>query len=328
MGLKTNAAQLDGWVPIQVIWEGSRPVVDWCYLGERGFSEPFFEQTVHDLMGRPFNLLFRHQTPIETLGERYAIQPGLRPAGFIFHMSRCGSTLISQMLAALPQTVVVSEAGPIDVILRAHLRDPDLNDDRQAEWLRWVVGALGQRRRGDEKHFFIKLDCWDTLALGLIRRVFPDAPWIFVYRNPVEVMVSQLKRRGAHMVPGVIEPVLFGLDNEAILRMQPEEYCARVLAKICEAALEHHQSGGRLLNYKQLPGEVRASVLDYFGIECSASDVEAMSRVARLDAKNPSLHFTDDTETKNYSASDLARRFADELVAPVYERLEAARRAC
>ena len=130
------------------------------------------------------------------------------------------------------------------------------------------------------------------------------------------------------MVPGVIEPALFGLDNEALVRMAPEEYCARVLAKICQAALEHHPSGGRLLNYKQLPDAVRASVLDYFGVEYSASDIETLNRVARLNAKNPSLHFTDDTETKNRSASDLARRLTGEWVAPVYEQLEAARQSC
>ena len=42
----------------------------------------------------------------------------MRPSGFIFHMSRCGSTVISQMLAALAEHVVVSEAGPIDALAR------------------------------------------------------------------------------------------------------------------------------------------------------------------------------------------------------------------
>jgi hypothetical protein len=323
-----NAAHLSGWVPVQINWQRASPVVDWCYLGSRRFTDPFFEQTINDCMRLPFNLLFRHQTSIEMLAELREIQPGLEPSGFIFHMSRCGSTLISQMLAALPQTVMISEAGPIDSALRAHLRIPGLSDEQQLDWLRWMVSALGQQRRGNEKRFYIKLDCCDTIALPLIRRAFPGVPWIFIYRNPVEVMVSQLKRRGAHLVPGVIEPALFGLDNESIFKMQPEEYCARVLAKICEAALEHHQSGGKLLNYKQLPQAVWASVLNFFGIEHTESDLEILRRVAQLDAKNPSLHFSDDTETKNRLATDLVRAQANDWIVPVYERLEAARRAC
>jgi hypothetical protein len=36
------------------------------------------------------------------------------PDGFVFHMSRCGSTLVAQMLAVVPDHVVVSEAEPLD----------------------------------------------------------------------------------------------------------------------------------------------------------------------------------------------------------------------
>ena len=127
------------------------------------------------------------------------------------------------------------------------------------------------------------------------------------------------------MVPGVIEPALFGLDNEAIFRMQPEEYCARVLAKICEAALEHYQSGGMLLNYRQLPQAVWTSVMDFFGIEHTESNLGLLRRIAQFDAKNPALHFSDDTETKNRLATDLMRRQANDWIVPAYERLEAAR---
>ena len=122
MDLRTNAAQLDGWVPIQIKWQQPRALVEWCYAGARPLTEPFFDQTIQTLMQQPFNLLFRHQTSIETLAERYEIKPGLKPTGFIFHMSRCGSTLVSQMLAALPRTIVVSEASPVDAILRAPAR--------------------------------------------------------------------------------------------------------------------------------------------------------------------------------------------------------------
>ena len=325
MGLRTNAAQLDGWVPVQIKWQQPRPIVEWCYVGARALTEPFFDQTIQKLMLQPFNLLFRQRTPIETLRARHETKPGLQPTGFIFHMSRCGSTLVSQMLAALPRTVVISEASPIDSVLRAHFRVRDLTGDEQIDWLRWTVSALGQQRRGDEKQFFIKLDCWNTIILPLIHRAFPNVPWIFLYRNPVEVIVSQLRRRGAHMVPGVIEPSLFGMENDAIFQMQPEEYCAKALAKICEAALLY-QEGGLFVNYKQLPEAMFTSIPTFFGIEYSEADVETLNRVARHDAKNPSLTFTNDTDAKNRGATDRVRGLADEWVVPIYERFEAARK--
>lgn len=140
--------QLAGWTPIRVYWEQSSAMVDWCYSGERRFTDPFFDQTIERCLKHPSNLIFRHQTPIETLGEYHEARPGLPPTGFIFHLSRCGSTLVSQMLAALPQNVVISEAAPIDALLRSRLRDHDVTDATRVAWLRWMMSALGQRRSG------------------------------------------------------------------------------------------------------------------------------------------------------------------------------------
>lgn len=324
--MSVDANQLAGWVPIRIYWNGRTPVVDWCWVGTRRFTQPFFDHTIDNCLRLPFSLLFRPQTPIESLGERHALAPGLQPRGFIFHMSRCGSTLVSQTLAALPGSVVLSEAGPIDSVLRARFRDASLSEATRSDWLRWVVSALGQRRSGDETDLFVKFDTWSALDLPLISRAYPGVPWIFLYRNPVEVLVSQMAHRGAHMVPGAIEPELFGMTMAEAFELQPEEYCARVLALACEAALRQHQScGGLMINYEQLPDALRTGIADFFGIEVSDFDTEAFRRVTKLDAKNPSLMFESDSKAKQASASEAVHRAAERWLAPVYQRLEAAR---
>src|SRR5947207_1604841 len=91
-----DSAQLDGWIPARLIWPDGQPRVDWCYLGRETFCDPFFDQTIGECLRVPFNLLFSHRTPMEVLGQWHDMRPGLQPTGFIFHMSRCGSTLISR----------------------------------------------------------------------------------------------------------------------------------------------------------------------------------------------------------------------------------------
>ncbi len=108
-----------GWVPIQLHRAGAEAFIDWCWLGADRFTDPFFENTIDLAQSKPFNRLFTHRTPIAELGEWYEESPGLMPSGFIFHMSRCGSTLVSQMLAALPENLVISEAAPLDRLARA-----------------------------------------------------------------------------------------------------------------------------------------------------------------------------------------------------------------
>ena len=323
--MSVNANHLAGWMPIRIYWNGRTPAVDWCWVGARRFTDPFFDHTIDACLRLPFSLLVRPQTAMDSLRELSEIAPGLQPRGFIFHMSRCGSTLVSQMLAALPASVVLSEAGPIDSVLRAQFQDPSLSDDRRVEWLRWVVSALGQPRC-DETNLFVKFDAWSALELPLIHRAYPDVPWIFLYRNPVEVLVSQAAKKGAHMIPGVVHPELFGMTLADAFEMQPEDYCARVLALACEASLSHHQSHpGLMINYEQLPDAMWTGIADFYGIELQASDMEAFRRLTTRDAKNPSLAFENDSQAKQAAASTALRRAAEVWLAPLYERLETAR---
>ncbi|HEX8088949.1 MAG TPA: sulfotransferase family protein, partial [Blastocatellia bacterium] len=312
-----RADRLDGWIPVRLYWEQSSPIVDWCYVGERRFTDPFFDQTIERCMRHPFNVLFRHQTPIDALCQYHEERPGLPPTGFIFHLSRCGSTLISQMLAALPRNVVISEAPPVDAVLRAHCRARDVTDAKRANWLRWMISAIGQRRSSEQKYLFIKFDSWSLLSMRNIRQAFPDVPWVFAYRDPVEVLVSQITRRGGHMVPGVLEPELLGMDYQSILQMQPTEYCARVLAQVCAAALGHRDSGEAMfINYRQLPDVVWSLLLDFFHLDYTTADIDRMRHASQFDAKNPSLEFIDDAASKNRAASPEVRQMASKWVMP------------
>src|SRR5450432_3556401 len=117
MGPLIDRTQFAGWIPIRFYWQQGRPMVEWAQLDGLRFEESFFDQTIERALCDPFNVLFRQQTSIEVLGQWHEVSPGLKPTGFIFHLSRSGSTLISQLLAALPSNIVISEAPPIDAIV-------------------------------------------------------------------------------------------------------------------------------------------------------------------------------------------------------------------
>ena len=287
--------------------------------------DSFFDQTIERCLSDPFNLLFRHQTPIEVLGQWNEVSPGLDPNGFVFHMSRSGSTLISQLLAAIPRNIVISEAPPIDATVRAHFKSAAVTDEQRITWLRWLISALSQPRMAQEENFFVKFDAWHILDLPLIRRAFPHVPWLFVYRDPVEVLVSQLGHRGAHMVPGVVAPSSFGIDPDQVWTIEPEEYCARVLAALCQAGLQHHGSGGLLINYKQLPEIVWTSISEFFGIDHSEAEIEIMKGKTRRNAKNPAVVFQNDSADKRRKATENVLAAVNTWLDSTYEELEAAR---
>jgi Sulfotransferase family len=314
----------EDWMPVRVLRRRSGVFVDWCYLGRARFIHPFFDITVQKEMSRPFNMLFHHQTPIEYVERLNESAPSVRPTGFIFHMSRCGSTLVSQMLAALPQNIVISEASPINGILQADRSDPGLSEETRIRRLRAIIGALGRKRFAGEKHYFVKFDSWNSFDLELVRRAFPEVPWIFLYREPLEVIVSQMRERGGQMVPGALGHFLPGTRPAETWQMPPEEYCARVLERFCENAIEEIErdaTNALLINYEQLPQAMAASICPHFGLEYLPEDEEKMTAAARRDAKNPNSAFQPDSKKKRDEASEAALA-AVERLRPLHKKLE------
>jgi hypothetical protein len=307
------------WLPMGIQWTPSGPAVDWCHLGDLRFTDPFFAQTVAAAMAHPFNLLFRCTSALDALPIPQT--PELRPAGFIFHMSRCGSTLVTQMLAALACNVVLSEPKPIDQILRTPSRRPAIESERLVLWLRALTAALGRRRGAAERDLFIKFEGWHTLLLPLIRRAFPQVPWIFLYRDPLEVLVPMTEQ-----FPADIEPALFGLSWPQAQAMSTAAYCALVLEYICRAAIAQHGDGGLLIEYGELPEAACGPMLDHFGLRYAPDELARMRQTARFDAKQPKALFTPDAAEKRRAASAEIVELASTRLAPLYRELEALRR--
>lgn len=321
----TPSSDLAGWTPIHVEMGQGKPKVEWCRLGGVRFSDPFFEQTIARGLRNPARLLFQRETSIDVLESIEDVIDGLRPSGFIFHMSRCGSTLVAQMLAALPHSIVISEAPPIDQVLSSHLR-LEVTAEKRITWLRGLVVALTQRHSAQEQHSFIKFDSWHILELPLIRTAFPDVPWIFLYRDPVEVMVSQTKLRGMQMIPGRVDPRIFGLDSAAALQLPIDVYGAQVLARICDAGLHYAAShGGRVVNFSQLPGALIDTIGQLFGLTFTNEDLTRLRTAADANAKNPVLPHQADVAKKQREATPALRQLVSGMLGDRYAALEALR---
>ena len=309
---------LAGWVPIRIFWPGPEPHVEWCYLGSERFTEPFFDFTIHRALEKPFNRLFRHQTTMATLAEWRRQSPGLEPSGFIFHVSRCGSTVVSGLLATMEGNVVVSEAGPLDALARAYQRAPESSLEQQIAWLQGMVSALGQARGGAENRYFIKFDALTTLQFELVQQAFPEVPWVFVYRDPVEVLVAMMEM--PRIIPGM-GPNLLPVPDVSGITI--EEYSARVLGRLCDTVIEHFPgSRGMLVNYRQLPDFVWSELPSHFGLELPAGAVERMRETGALNIKDRSRRFESDSERRRAEASEEIRSLAAQWVQPQYEKLE------
>ena len=312
-----------GWLPARVAGEGGDARVAWAWFGERRLLEPFYEESLAAVAYAPFNRLFGFST---RLAELAPPPEATRPAGLVFHMSRCGSTLVAQMLAALEGAVVVSEAPPIDAVVRMDTAAVGLDAAGHARLLRAMVGAFGRPRHRTHDggtRFFLKLDSWHARALPLFRRAFPATPWIFLIRDPVEVLVSHLRRPGMQTA-GLLPAEVTGVEWEA----SGSPYAAAALAGICEAAEQGFGAGGGLVvDYAELPEALGARVLPHFGVTPSEADGHAMAAAAGRDAKQPANAFAPDARAKQAAATPAVRAVAAGRLADAYACLDALRPA-
>jgi hypothetical protein len=287
-----------GWTPVRVFFRDRTPFAEWIWTGPHRFTEPFFESSVRVALRHPFTKFFRRELPLDHTPESAA------PAGFIFHVSRCGSTLVAQMLAAAASHHVLSEPPPVDEVLQAHTQIPGLTREEQIRWLRQIVHALALGRAAQEDRVFIKLDAWHSTYLPLIREAFPETPWILVFRDPLEVMVSQLTQPGKIALNGNLPDAIAGFYR---------------------AGLEGAGTpGGLFIDYSELPEALFGPVANHFALTLSESDRARMREVAVYDAKTPSLQFEPDSQDKHIQATAAVRELCDERLNPLYRALLAA----
>lgn len=307
-----------GWLPARSVPTGGAPAIDWIWAGGDRLADPFYEEAVRRLERRPLSRLLRTRTDLAALVA--GTDSGASdPDGFVFHLSRCGSTLIAQMLGTDPEHVVLSEPEPLDAVLRWAI-EAGVPVRTAIPALRAVAAALTRDRTGSARRRFVKLDSWHAAALPLLRAAFPDTPWVFVYREPVEVLVSQMHRRGIHTVPGMLPACFVSVpDAESIA---PERYTALSLGGIAQAVLAHRDVGGGIaLDYRELPGAVIERIAPHFGFDPDPHQRVAMQAAATRDAKAPERPFVPDGAVKRHATTPAIVAAARELLDPLHVAL-------
>lgn len=313
------------WLPSEVIRATpAGPAVGWMYLEQERFLRPFLIDDCQEAMRRPANAVFRPQT---SLAELRALADDVDAAplsGMIFHVSRCGSTLLSQTLARSANTLVLSEPRALDALLRINDTGEVVSRDELIGTLRALVRLMGRRRFDDQARVFIKLDAWHLLYAPLLLEAFPNTPRLTLYRDPLEVMVSQQRQRGIFMASGYLDRSRLGLAADE--HPAPNDYAATVLEALYAGALALNPGGERLMNYSELPAALSDRLPAFFSFDADQAYQDAVARSVAVHAKRGEP-FAPDAEQKREEADPDMVRVIDARVRPLYEALEGRRKA-
>jgi hypothetical protein len=275
-------------------------------------QDPFMQETIARIPARESLV----QVAREDVGKGAA---GTEPAGVLFHVARCGSTLVSQLLKQDLGLVVYAEPLPVNEILLPPHKWP------RAEIvaaLRSLGAALARHAR---KPWVLKLTSWNTLFCDVVAEAFPASPWALCLRDPLEVGVSLLQRPAGWIWDGAEPAAPFSklIDPEGASRSR-EEYVARVFGALCDAASRLSPARGMLVDYESLPSAAWERIAPHFAQPVDAAARARMQEAAAMDSKAPvgrPARFAADAAVKRAAASGELRRAIDALARPRYDAL-------
>lgn len=288
-----NEERVVRWLPVRYIFTPTAIMVKWMDFGSSRFVEPFFHQTVQSLKSN-IPPTGERTTGLGTLLDAARDIPSTLPAGIIFHISRCGSTLLANVLKTADNVLVLSESSSAGMLFarRAFINSPfppEGHDEARAMLLDCVVRLYAANPSGGAFRLVIKCHAASLMQIAAIRSIWPTVPFVVVIRNPAEVIVSNLTKP-AGWVRCRQNPAhahaLFGWAREAIERMSIEEYCARGIGQFCSSAMQVAAKTCKVLDYDQIDPETIHGVAKFFEMELPTSDND-FKKTLNTYAKDP-----------------------------------------
>jgi hypothetical protein len=302
------------WLPARAALQPTGLYLELREIGPEQLQDPFLVETVQRVPAR--------QSVIQILKQDLGrASPNSAPAGLIFHVGRCGSTVASQLLKHHDQVVVYSEP----IALNEILVPPRKWDRPELVAALRSLGDLLARHAG--KPYVLKLSSWNTLSCDIVSDAFPSTPWAFCVRDPLEVCVSLLQQRPGWLRDAGSRSHLLAGIADAETCDAPEEYLPRLLAAYCRAIAGLDPHRGKLIPYETLPEAVWSTLAPHFGLSIGEEARARMTAASRTYAKSrvgQSVAFVSDGAGKRAAASPELRRAVDSHARPELERLVAA----
>lgn len=314
--------EVAGYVPTAIVRRGGELRVRWLRASGRDFRDPFFTDTETRLIEEALRGVII-ETGIDALSDD---QRGghIEPTGFIYHTSRSGSTLLSNMLGAIPDYLVMSEPGALLSFLGTIDASSAAPRAEAVAVVRSTIHALGRAGADYARGCFIKFFSGNVLQIPAIRQAVPQVPEVFLYRDPLEVLVANLKHPAQRWVWAA---ALTGLPFDVALERPVAELIARALGRKMQAMLEHVEDGTLLINYAEIGPDTPRILLQFFGVPYSGDVPAKMAAKLSISAKDvlQQQAFERDGEAKRRAGSDLLRDLVAEFMETPYRALEALR---
>jgi hypothetical protein len=290
-------------------------VITFADLPAEQFVDPFSEWTIERCRPHVWHERLR-------LAEQEKLAfTSRRPSGLIFHVARCGSTLVTQMIAECTGVTAYSEPTALNDLLYPQ---PDGTMPSSIE-INALIALLGAHAG---RPFVIKCRSWHSLFMMQIVQATYGVPWTFLHRDLVEVAVSVLLKPPTWLRSRALDPNPFQPFSNASAMISDNEYIARMLGSFI-ASVPLLGGHGTIIAYDTLPKSA-IGLAKTFGLPLTSRDRSAMLSRAHFYSKSEDVMaapFTSDVKAKWNLASPELVAAIREFAVPKLDTLMCATRA-
>jgi hypothetical protein len=157
------------------------------------FREPGFQQTIERWHKEQPQILSLELDlrDFPTIARR---EPGRIPDGFVFHVGRCGETLVSSVLSWPDEHLVIKNSSAVNALLTDLLHDEDGRASERENLTSLALPFMFRHTRGTVKRLLFLLSSWNLRLASTLLRLFPSTPAVFIARQALPVVASLLSR--------------------------------------------------------------------------------------------------------------------------------------
>ena len=286
-----------GWLPAGI---GSG-TIRWIRVGSQSPTAPVFEKWVAALRAS-LPTPRENETDLSSLAQSLAHLPEVEPAGIIFHVSRCGSTLLSNALSAGENVLAVNEASAIDQAMRLAANPGPRGMRTGAAALTGLCKAFAHYRGSPAQHLIVKTGMAAVARLRAVRSIWPNVPCVMLTRDPLEVAVSNLQGPPKALLEWYEVPsTCFADVPDEALACGIAEFCAWAVGRICSEALEQLDDKCLLLDYRDLTPSAALRVAEFFSVRLTDEGRDSLRGAFLFDAKRGG-EFAPDADRKKKAA--------------------------
>lgn len=320
--------QNPGVIPVAITAEYR---IIWLDVGDYPYREWKFRYATQNLIEKQ-GLGDCFTTDIEILSrEELSLDSLQDPAGFVFHMSKCGSTLMAKVLDQPETQMIIKEATPLHENLWKYLtndwQDPVAPTTENLRLIRNLIQLLGRPRLPGQESYYVRFRSWGIAFVEIIQQAFPDTASLFMYRDPVKVMASILNKPTTglpRLNDSGAAAFITGRSRQALSEMDALHYFTAFYKQYLHLSLTKMKNT-HYLNYRQMNKQNIEQIL-HTGYGYVATEVDLPLMQAQFDTYSKddtgAVRFVSDSKEKQKQVTPEMRVAAEEYLLDMYQQLE------